>query len=121
MPAPFGSLAGGEPQAELAPAPEPTVDAEPDPMLPTMTDLRSVATDLDDIDEILARLDDDESAPDDEMHADTGPSGQGEPSVQDGASMHDGASVDDGGMPASIADPMASDDPEDQDPLLATR
>lgn len=34
------------------------------PSLPTMADLRGVAADLDDIDEVLARLDDTEDAPD---------------------------------------------------------
>ena len=106
MPAPFRPVAGGQPMAdegpengpaatpgptqELEPGPEPAPESDSDSGLPTMTDLRSVATDLDDIDEILARLDDDESAPDDEPNQ--------------------------GGT-----DPVAEDDPEDQDPLLATR
>jgi len=86
------TLPEAQPEPESESRPEAQQESEPDSALPTMTDLRSVATDLDDIDEILARLDDDESAADDEPDE-----------------------------PIQASTDAVADDPEDQDPLLATR
>ncbi len=101
MPAPFTPVPDDAP---VESGPDEHVASEPethsDPSLPTMTDLRAIATDLDDIDEILARLDDDESALDDEPD----PGGPVDPSET--VAQHD---------------PVDDPDPEDQDPLLATR
>lgn len=66
------------PGPELPPASQPLDGAEPESAMPTMTDLRTVATDLDDIDEILARLDETETETEADAEADEGdePGGQ---------------------------------------------